>query len=156
MIELTDRERKLLDRLESPRSRTTAWLLLAAAVVCGVAAVSVAVLLDRRMRYALELDSGPAADAAYERALEDLDDAGLLDEAILIGDVERRLDSYLSLYAGWACAFITLGGVTVAIQLLLAGLSLLEIGPGAARDRLILKLHAASEERAADGSVPDA
>ena len=149
MIELSEDERRIVERAGNPARPWKGRALLVAAVVAVAAGLCFALYADKKMRDTFDLAGGPAADAAYERALNDLRTAGLLDEAIRVGEVEARVKYGTGLFTGWISSSMMWSAASVAGILIPAGLALLGRGAGAKRDRLILKLHAASEERAA-------
>ena len=144
MTDLTSDEQRLLDAAASHRSRT-AWVLLAAACCAMGGGVAASFYCNGRMRSTLHLARNPGDEVIYNKALKDLNAAGLLDESILVGEVEKRLYHSTGLFAGWACASIAYGGIALGASLFGAAVHGLGFGPAAKKDRLLLKLAGAAE-----------
>ena len=158
MIKLTDAEHRLVDRAERRRS-AAGWVLLAFALVVQtfIAVVGVRAVrsIDRHLDAATSLT--PAGVTTPEDvALDRIVAAGMSEEWMVLSDAELRD----GLAAGRMSGGLAVGGAAVlaafTLGLLFVAADWIGFGPGADRDRLIVKLYTELEERAPSDSVPDA
>ena len=150
--DLTDDERTLLADLSKPRRAATGWFLLA---LCGLMAAGSAWgawHFDNRLRETFavlgaKFENEPAVGDAYER----LGRAGLMAESHVLQQLDRRTGYAQGLLTGRITVGLLATAAISTMGVFGSAVGLIGWGPVAARDRLILKLHAALADRTDGG-----